>query len=86
MELTRPQRSLIREISKHAEVVFCGIDKAGLPVIQFTDARRTTEEFAIPRTTHRKGAVRPQYPLAWYDIDTIDPGIHQFLHERCICS
>lgn len=79
--LTTPQLNLIRELQRYAKgVKFCGIDQDGLPVIQFTDARRTTDEFAIPRYNHHRGASRPpKYPLRWYDIDTIDPQTHEVL-------
>lgn len=94
-KLTIPQESLIRSIMREAaEVYFWGLDQNDLPVIAFTDARRTTEPFAIlrsPRRRLRDGVnapyrertnVEPAFPVRWFtsaELDAIDPDDHELL-------
>lgn len=93
--LTVPQESLIRSIVREtAEVYFFGLDQNDLPVVAFTDSRRTTEPFAIlrsPRRRLRDGVnapyrertnVEPAYPIRWFtesELDAIDPDDHELL-------
>lgn len=70
--LTPDQKGIIHSIKKDAAVEVCGVDANCLPVIRFTDARRTTEWFAIPRTTSRRGAVAPKPPLRSLSDEELD--------------
>ena len=78
--LTSAQKSLLHNVRKLARSVeFGGVDANCLPVIRFTDARRTTEWFAIPRTTSRRGAVAPKLPLrVLTDMELDDMDVESF--------
>lgn len=77
-------QTLDRDLNRSGvgRVAFLGIDQNELPVIQFKDRRRTTEPFAIPRSTSRSGYAAPAYPLRWFteqEADVIDPVAHEIL-------
>ncbi len=84
--LSNSQRYLIEGIERAGGIVsWLGYDATGLPVVQFTDSRRTTEPFAIPTRTDKVGAVEPTLPVRWLsdvELDAIDPDDYYFLTDR----
>lgn len=82
--LTVDQLSLIGAYKGSTRCQFLGIDQNDLPVIRFRDKRRLTEPFAVPRSTRRRGAVDPAYPLRQFtdaELDVIDPAVHELLRS-----